>query len=93
VFRTEPFVTNRPPNVHVLDGGAPNVPLPGVELIAAPWFSKRPVRDLVAEACARLNPLDAGVRIVVGHGAVDLLSPDSTSPQLVKAERVWLAAW
>jgi DNA repair exonuclease SbcCD nuclease subunit len=83
VFRTDPFVTNRPANVHVLEGGAAVIPLPGVELIAAPWLSKRPVRDLVAEACAELSPLAAGVRIVVGHGAVDLLSPDSTSPQLV----------
>jgi DNA repair exonuclease SbcCD nuclease subunit len=83
VFRADPFVANRPENVHVLEGGAALVVRPGVEIIAAPWLSKRPVRDLVAEACSDLTPLDAGVRVVVGHGAVDVLSPDSTSSQLI----------
>ena len=82
VFRSPTFGANRPANVHVLDGSAPVAVAPGVELVGAPWRSKRPGRDLVAEACAGL-PVDGTVRIVAGHGAVDVLSPDRGDPARV----------
>lgn len=75
IFRSEPFRTHRPANVHVLAGGGPVEVAPGVVLAGAPWRSKRPGSDLVAAALAEL-PSDATLRIVAGHGAVDLLSPD-----------------
>ena len=75
IFRSEPFRTHRPPNVHVLEGGAPVGVAPGVELVGVPWRSKRPGCDLVAAAVEGL-PADATLRIVVGHGALDVLSPD-----------------
>jgi DNA repair exonuclease SbcCD nuclease subunit len=75
VYRSPTFRAHRPANVHVLDGAERVVVAPGVELVAAPWTSKRPGRDLVAEACADL-PADGTLRIVAGHGAVDTLSPD-----------------
>lgn len=77
VYRSATFTRHRPPNVHVLDGSAPVAVATGVEVVAAPWRSKRPGRDLVAAACADLVA-DGTVRIVAGHGAVDLLSPDRT---------------
>ena len=82
VLQSPTFRTNRPPNVHVLDGSGPVTVAPGAELVAAPWRSKRPGRDLVAEACADL-PADGTVRIVAGHGAVDVLSPDRGDPARV----------
>jgi DNA repair exonuclease SbcCD nuclease subunit len=88
VFRTDPFLSHQPANVRVLEGGGPVVPMAGVEIVGAPWLSKRPVRDLVGEACRDLAPVEAGVRIVVGHGAVDMLSPDSRSPQMIRVERL-----
>jgi DNA repair exonuclease SbcCD nuclease subunit len=78
-FTSPTFLEHRPPNVHVLDGSGPVTVAPGVELVAAPWSSKRPGRDLVAEACAGLVA-DGTTRIVVGHGAVDVLSPDRSDP-------------
>ncbi|KAA3609044.1 MAG: exonuclease SbcCD subunit D [Planctomycetota bacterium] len=64
---------------------------PGVEVAGAPWPSKRPVRDLFAEACAHWEPTAAGTfRVAVAHGAVDLLSPDRDDPAriaLAAAER------
>ena len=77
IFRSEPFRTHRPANVHVLDGLAPVPVAPGVELVGAPWRSKRPGCDLVGAAVAGL-PVDGTQRIVVAHGAVDVLSPDRT---------------
>ena len=63
------------PGVHVLDGSAPVEVRPGVEIVAAPWTSKHPTHDLVAAATEDLRT-DGTLRIVVGHGAVDDLSPD-----------------
>lgn len=82
IYCSPTFVAGRPPNVVVLDGSAPVAAAPGVELVAAPWSSKRPLTDLVAEQVSELNA-DGTVRLVVGHGAVDVLSPDKTSPALI----------
>ncbi|WP_369070272.1 metallophosphoesterase family protein [Kineococcus terrestris] len=67
------------PGVHVLDAPGPHEVRPGVELVAAPWTSKRPLEDLVARAVAGL-PADGTLRVVAGHGAVDALSPDRDDP-------------
>ncbi|MGI4895208.1 MAG: metallophosphoesterase family protein [Janthinobacterium lividum] len=68
------------PGVHVLDGSGPVEVRPGVEIVAAPWTSKHPTHDLVGAALAAAlttgPPADATLRILVGHGAVDELSPD-----------------
>lgn len=42
---------------------------PGLEVVGAPWHTKRPQSDLVAEACAGLDPVPLGsLRVLVGHG-------------------------
>ena len=79
IFRSPAFLADKPAAVHVLDGAGPVTVAPGVELVAAPWRTKRPGRDLVAEVVADL-PVDGTVRIVVAHGAVDSLSPDRADP-------------
>lgn len=75
-----------PPNVTLLNGLGP-WPVPGGELVAAPWTSKRPLADLVDVACAAL-PADGTVRVAVGHGAVDVLSPDPDDPALIVLARL-----
>ncbi len=82
VFRSRTFTTHQPANVVVLDSPGPHTIEPGVELVAAPWVNKRPLADLVAQAVA--TPTTPGtLRIAVGHGAVDELSPNSTNPALI----------
>lgn len=83
VFRSATFVARRPANVRVLESAEPVVVRPGVEIVGAPWTSKRPLRDLVAAALEPLPPMGGGVRIVVAHGAVDSLSPDPGNPALI----------
>ncbi|MCI0546067.1 MAG: DNA repair exonuclease, partial [Candidatus Rokubacteria bacterium] len=86
VFRSPGFASRRPSHVIVLDSSEPRpVPgLAGVEVVGAPWPTKRPLRDLVAEAAAGLAPAPPGmVRVLVGHGAVDALSPDPEDPALI----------
>jgi len=85
VFRSPTFTAHQPANVVVLDEPGPRAVAPGVELVAAPWRSKRPLTDLVAAAAADL-PADGTLRIAVGHGAVDHLSPDEANPALVRVD-------
>ena len=69
VFRSPIFTGNRPDNVRVLQDSEPVQAAPGVEIVPAPYGSRRPLTDLVDDACRPLGPTDA-VRVVVGHGAV-----------------------
>lgn len=84
VYRSATFSDHCPPQVVVLDSSdAVAVPGVDVELIAAPWDSKQPLDDLVAQACAGLSRTDSCYRVVVGHGAVDAGAPSPDDPSLV----------
>ena len=87
VFRSPTFTSHQPPNVVVLTSEEPLTVAPGIELVAAPWTSKRPLVDLVGEAVAGLTA-DGTRRVVVGHGAVDAMSPDELNPALVALSSV-----
>ena len=99
ILGSRTFTDNRPGNVKVLQGSEPVQAAPGVELIPAPWSSKRPLTDLVDDACEQLGPTDA-IRIVVGHGAVaaygavaghgtaDDLSPGTRHPALISLAKL-----
>ena len=79
IYRSEVFMAECPEHVTVLDRAGVHEVSPGVELVAAPWESKHPGRDLVGEVLADLpeGPAPAGVlRVVVGHGGVDTFDPD-----------------
>lgn len=88
VYRSPTFTAHRPPGVAVLDGRAVVEPCPGVELHAAPWRSKRPLADLVAQACAGLGPAGSTVRIVAAHGAVDVFAHGRDDPAAVALQTV-----
>ena len=82
VFRSKCFVDKRPTNVVVLESSQPVLAADDVEIVGAPWANKRPLVDLVARAVADL-PSDGTLRVVVGHGSTDSLSPNPNDPALV----------
>ena len=82
IFRRENFTDA--PNVHLLTGLVEV--MPGVDLVGVPWPNKRPRRDLVAAALRELDATTNRVRIVVGHGMVDWLSPDRDDPARIAAK-------
>lgn len=68
-------------NVHVLRDSQPFVVREGVEIIAAPWHTKRPLTDLLQRALDTLPPADPNVvRILAGHGAASTLNPEPDEP-------------
>lgn len=86
VYSSPTFVEHCPPNVSVLDRAGVHEVAPGLELVAAPFTSKRPVTDLVGAAVDLLpaGPApDGTVRVVVGHGAVDSVFPDLDNPAII----------
>jgi hypothetical protein len=55
----------------------------GAEIVGAPWTSKRPLSDLVADAARTLEPTDVP-RVLVAHGAVDaVVAIDRENPAVI----------
>jgi DNA repair exonuclease SbcCD nuclease subunit len=75
VYTSALFRQECPANVTVLDRPGVHPVRPGVEIVAAPWCSKKPVTDLVADALSGVRA-DGTTRILVAHGGVDILDPD-----------------
>ena len=88
VYTSALFTAERPDNVVVLDRPGIHDVRPGLQLVAAPWYSKAPTTDLVGQVVGQLDgpdasPPDGVTRIVVGHGAVDILVPDRDRASLI----------
>jgi DNA repair exonuclease SbcCD nuclease subunit len=82
VYTSPLFLAERPDNVVVLDRAGVHDVRPGLQIVAAPWRSKRPTTDLAAEVLAGL-PADGVTRVMVAHGGVDILEPDRDKPWLI----------
>lgn len=76
VYRSSTFVERKPEHVHVIETSDPLAVADGVELVGAPWMSKRPVVNPVEDALNALAPANGTTRICMAHGAVDIITPD-----------------
>jgi DNA repair exonuclease SbcCD nuclease subunit len=85
IYTSPLFVAECPQNVTVLDRAGVHQVRPGLQLVAAPWRSKFPTSDPVAGVLDEL-PADGTTRIVVGHGAVDILVPDKDRASLIRLQ-------
>jgi DNA repair exonuclease SbcCD nuclease subunit len=83
VYTSALFTAECPANVYVLDKPGVHEVRPGLQIVAAPWRSKRPTTDLVADVLDGL-PADGVTRVLVAHGGVDVLDPDPTKPSLIR---------
>ncbi len=57
--------------------------LPRVEVVGAPWTSKRPTVDPCAVLLNQLQPCPDRLRVAVCHGQVNTLSPDNSQPGVI----------
>ena len=87
VYTSALFTDECPSHVTVLDRAGVHPVRPGLELVAAPWRSKAPTSDLIGDVLDGL-PADGVTRIVVGHGAVDLIDPGKDKPSLIRLAAV-----
>jgi DNA repair exonuclease SbcCD nuclease subunit len=84
VYTSALFARECPDNVTVLDRAGVWDVRPGVQIVAAPWRSKKPTTDLTAGPLAELET-DGTARILLAHGAVDVLDPDRDNPAQISA--------
>jgi DNA repair exonuclease SbcCD nuclease subunit len=87
VYSSALFTAECPDNVVVLDRAGIHQLRPGLEIVAAPWRSKAPTTDLVAEVLEDLSPGPA-MRVLVAHGGVDVLDPDQDKPSLIRLAKL-----
>lgn len=84
VFTRPSFEKRCPDHVHVLLDATAHRPCEGVEVVGAPWRSKAPLHDLVAELLASLEPAP-GHRVVVAHGSADtVMAADRVNPAKIE---------
>ncbi len=57
--------------------------VPGVEVVGAPWSTKHPSGDLCAQLVKGMAPSQGVLRVAVGHGQVNTLSPDQSRPEII----------
>ncbi len=86
VYRSAAFTSAFPDGVAVLTDETPIEIVPGVEVVGVPWTTRRPVRDLVAAACAELGPATGSTRVMAAHGGVDAVVFDTGDPALIRLE-------
>jgi len=77
------FTAQCPDNVTVLDRAGVWEVASGLQIVAAPWRSKRPTADLTAAVLDNVAA-DGTARILVAHGAVDVLAPNPADPALIR---------
>jgi DNA repair exonuclease SbcCD nuclease subunit len=83
VYRSSTFIDRKPAHVHVVENAIPLKVGDDLELVGAPWLSKRPVANPIEEALGTLSPASGITRICMGHGAVDQLIPDRESAGVI----------
>jgi len=82
VYTSDVFRERKPENVHVITDTAPVQPVEGLELVGAPWLSKRPAVNPATEIISSMTT--AGVpRVLAAHGGLDIFTPDKDSPLLL----------
>ncbi len=91
VYHSSTFIEQKPSHVRVVETAAPIKIAEGVELVGAPWLSKRPVTNPIEDAINALEPATENIRICMGHGAVDTLAPDRESTGVISVSALELA--
>jgi len=90
VYDTDAF-KSLPDHITVIrDEGVHSVEqLPSIEVVGAPWFNKQPTTDLCAQLLETLEPVAPGVtRIVLAHGQLDALMPDTSHPACISKSKI-----
>jgi DNA repair exonuclease SbcCD nuclease subunit len=89
IFDTKEFLEAPEHIIVIRDTSAISIPkIKGVEIFGAPWPTKHPSSDLCSDLVESLEPSENVVRIIVAHGQVDSLAPDTSRPDIITLGRV-----
>jgi len=84
VYRSGDFAAHCPRQVQVLTDSSPVEAVAGVDVVGAPWRSKRPTREPAEQALAELEPDGSRLRVLVAHGPCDGLVADAGQAGLLR---------
>jgi DNA repair exonuclease SbcCD nuclease subunit len=85
VYRSGTFIERKPEHVRIIDNPIPIKISEGIELVGAPWTSKRPVANPIEDVLSSLHPTEGVIRVCMAHGCIDLFTPDHDAPGLMAA--------
>jgi DNA repair exonuclease SbcCD nuclease subunit len=90
VWSNDSLISKLGSTIHLLDAESTHVLCNGaLEIVGAPWTSRKPDRDLVSERLADLEPKNSGVtRVLVGHGVVEGMNPDRSNRNEISLSRI-----
>jgi DNA repair exonuclease SbcCD nuclease subunit len=88
VYRSSTFIEKKPAHVHIIENAAPVQVGEGFELVVAPWLSKRPNGNPIVDLLNALPPAGSIKRICVGHGIIDIFTPDKEAENVIAVSRL-----
>jgi DNA repair exonuclease SbcCD nuclease subunit len=88
VYRSSTFIEKKPANVYIIESTAPVRVGEGFELVGAPWLSKRPNGNPIVDLLNALPPAGSIKRICVGHGIIDIFTPDKEAENVIAVSKL-----
>ena len=88
VYHSSTFVKKKPDHVHIIENMAPVQVGEGFELIGAPWLSKRPNINPIIDLLNALPPAGSTKRICMGHGIIDIFTPDKEAENVITISKL-----
>mgnify|MGYP001569683960 CR=1 FL=1 len=88
VYHSSTFIEKKPTHVHIIENTEPVPVGEGFELVGAPWLSKRPNGNPIVDLLNALSPAVGIKRICVGHGIVDIFTPDKDAENVIAVSRL-----
>ena len=88
VYRSSTFIEKKPAHVHIIENAEPVQVGEGFELVVAPWLSKRPNGNPIVDLLNALPPAGSIKRICVGHGIIDIFTPDKEAENVIAVSRL-----
>jgi DNA repair exonuclease SbcCD nuclease subunit len=88
VYRSSTFMEKKPAHVQIIENVEPIQVGEGFELIGAPWLSKRPNGNPIVDLLNTLPPAGSLKRICVGHGILDIFTPDKEAENVIALSKL-----
>lgn len=88
VYCSSTFIEKKPAHVYIIENTVPIQVGDGFELVGAPWLSKRPNGNPLVDLLNEL-PLSGSIkRICVGHGIIDIFTPDKEAENVIMVSKL-----
>ncbi len=88
VYHSSTFTEKKPAHVHIIENTEPVQVGDGFELAGAPWLSKRPNGNPIVDLLNALPIASSIKRICVGHGIIDIFTPDKEAENVIAVSRL-----